>query len=119
MKNEKFLPLGTVVLLNGGTHRVMIVGYSFVDPEIDARKMFDYIGAFYPEGIFSLEKIMAFNHSDIKEISFIGCNDADYVKFNTQMLKVNEKYVDENNNLKTHPTQVILNETMKSNKEGK
>ena len=40
-KNEKYLPIGTVVLLKEGKKRVMITGFC-IKPEEDKNKMFDY-----------------------------------------------------------------------------
>ena len=52
------LPIGTVVLLNGGTHKVMITGYY---AQMDDNKVFDYMGVMYPEGMVTFDKTLLFN----------------------------------------------------------
>ena len=78
---EKFLPIGTVVLLKGGKKELMIMGYCILsDGEaydkkgvVDvAGKMFDYGGCVYPEGQVASDQIFAFNHDQIEKVSFMG-----------------------------------------------
>jgi hypothetical protein len=78
---EKFLPIGTVVLLKGGTKEVMITTYCIfptntqivnnqeIKPKID---LFEYGGCLYPEGILDSNTSFAFNHADIEKILFLG-----------------------------------------------
>ena len=40
-KKEKFLPVGTVVMLEGGTKRIMVNGFCAIDPA-EPKKMYDY-----------------------------------------------------------------------------
>ena len=46
---KEFLPVGSVVLLKGGTKRVMVTGFCSVDND-DTTKIYDYTGCLYPEG---------------------------------------------------------------------
>lgn len=110
---NKYLPLGTVVMLKKGVHKVMIVGYCTVSPELGENKMFDYMACLYPEGIFSLDKMLVFDHDDIDVIHQIGYSDDDQVRFNGKLLEMKEKYADENNNLKVSPDKIIYNEIQK------
>ena len=66
---EKLLPIGTVVLLNGGTKKVMINGYySKTDKN---NRIYTYNGCIFPEGF--MENIFClFDRSDIKEICYMG-----------------------------------------------
>ena len=43
MKYEKYLPIGTVVMLKGGKKRAMIIGFCSI-PQEDQSKMYDYSG---------------------------------------------------------------------------
>ena len=52
----KFLPVGSVVLIKGGTKRVMITGFCSVDNDNKAI-MYDYTGCLYPEGIINSNEI--------------------------------------------------------------
>ena len=49
---EKYLPIGTVVMLKGGTKRVMISGFCAIDGE-NVKNMYDYSGCVYPEGFLT------------------------------------------------------------------
>ena len=68
---ERFLPIGTVVLLAGGTKKVMITGFCSV-AEDTPDKMWDYRGCPYPEGVLASEGVALFDHGQIKEICHIG-----------------------------------------------
>ena len=107
MSQEKYLPLGTVVLLEGGQHRIMIVGFCSYDASVD-HKMYDYLACFYPEGIFSLEKMIAFNHSDIAKIYQLGYSDEEEKKFKKHLVEAKEKFVDSDGNMKLSPGQIKI-----------
>ena len=51
---EKYLPLGTVVTLQGATKRIMIIGYL---PMTEKNVVFDYSACIYPEGLLSSEQL--------------------------------------------------------------
>lgn len=68
---EKFLPLGSVVLLEGGQKELMITGYCMETPD-NPGKTYDYSGCIYPEGMISSKLTCVFDHSQIKEIYFSG-----------------------------------------------
>lgn len=68
---EKYLPIGTVVILKGGTKKAMITGYCAVaDAKPD--KMFDYRGCPFPEGVIESSGVALFNHDQIEEICHMG-----------------------------------------------
>ena len=68
---EKFLPIGTVVMLAGGSKRLMITGFGAVT-ESNKEKIWDYSGCIYPEGFLSSEQICLFNHEQIEKIYYLG-----------------------------------------------
>ena len=74
---EKYLPIGSVVLLKNGKKRLMITGYAIVDT-VNKDKIYDYCGCIYPIGVISTEQTLLFNHEDIKNIYAIGYQDEDY-----------------------------------------
>lgn len=77
---EKFLPVGSVVLLNGGTKKIMITGFcTMISDEPDS--MFDYCGCLYPEGIIRSDQNCVFNHDQISEIFFMGYESDEEKKF--------------------------------------
>ena len=65
MKKD-ILPLGSVVLLNGGTKKVMIIGYCMKTPE-KPNKMYDYCGCVFPEEVLRSDVTCVFDHEQIKE----------------------------------------------------
>lgn len=73
---EKFLPIGTVVLLKGATKRVMITGFCGVEEGKDD-KMWDYSGCLYPEGFLSSDQTCLFDHDQIEKIYHMGLKDDD------------------------------------------
>ncbi len=80
---EKFLPIGTVVLLKGGEKKLMITSYLIFGPgEGTSRKVFDYGSCTYPEGVIDSSHAVGFNHSDIEKIVFLGHEDEDQINLN-------------------------------------
>lgn len=78
---EKYLPLGTVVLLKNGRHRAMIVGYGIKLDGDPNNRFYDYMGSLFPEGIFTSEQSLAFDHSDIDKIFYMGYKDKETEEF--------------------------------------
>lgn len=68
---EKFLPIGTVVILKGGTKKIMITGYC-VETIAKKDKIFDYRGCPYPTGVLESAGVALFDHNQIKEICYKG-----------------------------------------------
>ena len=89
MKN-KYLPIGSVVLLNGGTKKIMINGY-FCAPADQKEKLFDYRGCPFPEGIIDSRGVALFNHSDIKEVVHTGYDNDEAINFLDKLEIIKEK----------------------------
>lgn len=93
-KMEKFLPLGSVVLLRGATKRLMITGFCPVEED---NTTFDYCGCMYPEGVLASNEVALFNHDQIDKIYFMGLNDKEEKGFKEYLDKLtkgaNEKSV--------------------------
>ncbi|HHI9520500.1 DUF4176 domain-containing protein [Streptococcus agalactiae] len=53
IKNEELLPLGSIVYLEEGTVKLMIVGRGVIydDPEGTGQLFADYMGILYPAGL--------------------------------------------------------------------
>ena len=86
---EKFLPVGTVVLLQNGTKRVMINGFCSIDSE-DPDTVYDYSGVLFPEGSLSSDQTLLFNHDQIEEIYFSGYSDIEDQEFKVELKKLVE-----------------------------
>lgn len=91
---DKYLPIGTVVLLKSAKKRLMITGFCAISEE-KKDKMFDYSGVLYPEGVVSSEQTILFDHDQIDKIFSIGYIDEEekYFKalFNEALKKKNVK----------------------------
>lgn len=82
--NDKYLPIGSIVLLNNGTKKLMITGFC-VAANNDQSKIFDYSGCLYPEGMLSSNEVALFNHEQIKQIYAIGFSDEEEKNFKIKL----------------------------------
>jgi len=97
---EKYLPIGTVVLLKEGTKKVMITSYMiFSAGENEEKKMFDYGGCPFPEGIIESNYAVGFNHDQIDKVVHLGLIDNDQMQFNTLLnqttAEIHQKFAEE------------------------
>lgn len=79
---ERFLPIGTVVLLKGAKKELMITSYCIFPTGTEynkegeevapSQKMYEYGACPYPEGILDSNTINAFNHNQIEKIIHMG-----------------------------------------------
>ncbi len=81
---EKYLPIGSIVLLKNATKKVMITGFLIKNPE-QQNKIYDYIGCLYPEGVLNTEKNLLFNHDQIQTIFAIGYSDEEEINFKAKL----------------------------------
>lgn len=100
---EKYLPIGSVVLLKNGTKKLMISSYLiFSAGEEKEKKMFDYGGCPFPEGIIESEYAIGFNHEDIAEVIHVGLEDDEQKKLNDVLNKtaedIKKNFMNETNN---------------------
>ena len=85
---EKYLPIGSIVMLKGASKSLMIIGYAAKDTRPEAEnKIYDYIGAVFPEGILDFSQIPMFNHDQIDKIIYMGLENEEQKKF-VEELKV-------------------------------
>lgn len=92
---EKFLPIGTVVLLKNGTKRLMITGFCAVAKEKEG-EVFDYVGCLYPEGVIDSSKTALFNHDQIQKIYSLGYSDEEEKDFKSKLNEYINKKQDNN-----------------------
>ena len=95
--NDRFLPIGTVVLLKGGKKRVMIIGFCAMTDE-KKNKIFDYSGCIYPEGLMSSSQTCMFDHNQIEKIYFKGLVDEEEVSFKNKLNSLINQLGSNNNN---------------------
>lgn len=84
-KYEKYLPLGSVVLLKEAKKRLMITGFCI---KVDGQDLiYDYSGCLYPEGIIGASEVAVFNHDQIEKIFSIGFSDEEEKKFKQKLVE--------------------------------
>jgi hypothetical protein len=79
MEVKQLLPIGSIVLMEGGSKKLMIYGVKQTDNSDN--QMYDYIGVVYPEGNMGEGTQFLFNHENIKEIVFRGFEDEERKEF--------------------------------------
>ena len=104
---EKYLPIGTVVILKGATKRLMISGFCAMDNS-NKDKIWDYSGCMYPEGFLNSNQICLFDHQQIEKVYHMGLSNDDEEKefkenlntFMSEFEKVNKEIIKKENNKK-------------------
>lgn len=82
---EKFLPIGTVILMKNATKTLMITGYcSSVPEQLD--KVYDYVGCLFPEGNLAGDDVALFNHDQIGTIVHMGLNNQEFQELNNKIV---------------------------------
>lgn len=88
---KDLLPVGSVVILEGGTKKVMIVGILQAKNQEDGNaKIYDYLGVPYPEGYLGEESAFLFQHESIREVNFRGYDEEERAAFLNLLEKVVE-----------------------------
>ena len=95
MKQAKFLPLGSIVLLDGGVQKVMIIGRGLNVKRGEETYFFDYSAVLFPQGLTG-DQVIYFNGDGVSKVVSYGYMDeeSDIVDDNL------EKYIAENPGLK-------------------
>jgi len=82
---EKYLPLGTVVILKNATKRLMITGFCAKDVSSNSNDYYDYSGCMFPEGFISSNQTALFNHEQIDKIFHMGLVDEEENTFKEKL----------------------------------
>ncbi|PAD23116.1 DUF4176 domain-containing protein [Terribacillus saccharophilus] len=86
------LPIGSVVYLNEGSSKLMILNRGPIIELDGEQKMFDYSACIYPQGLVA-DSVLYFNEENIDEVIFEGFKDSDEYRFHSlykQWLEENE-----------------------------
>ncbi len=84
MNLNKYLPIGTVVMLKEGTKRIMITGFCCVSDD-DKEKVYDYVGCLYPEGFLTSSNNLLFDHNQIEKVYHLGLQDEEEKEFKEKL----------------------------------
>lgn len=89
---DKYLPIGSVVLLKNGSKRTMIYGRKQLQVGTQTEKIeWDYIGCLYPEGNISEQYMYLFNHEQIDKVFFMGYQDEEENDFSKKLLSASKE----------------------------
>ena len=80
----ELLPIGSVVLLKGGSKRLMICGR--IQAKAGDDVVYDYTGCYFPEGVINSNEMFFFNRDSIETLFFIGCQDSEELVFRDEVL---------------------------------
>ena len=80
----EFLPVGSVVMLNGGEKRVMICGR--IQAQAGTDVIYDYSACYYPEGIIDPKSMFFFNRDAIETVYFRGYEDQEELDYRHNVL---------------------------------
>ena len=83
-KYPKYLPIGSVVMLEKGKKRLMITGFC-ITPKEQQGKVYDYSGILYPEGMLTSDQTAVFNHDQIDKIYALGYSDEEEKDFKKKL----------------------------------
>lgn len=96
MNDMKWIPLGSVVVWNNSTQKILVIGRGLnVRSDDENEYYFDYCGVVYPEGLIG-DRILYFNHDAVDRILFEGYDDDDNKIMNDRI----SQYIDGHANLK-------------------
>lgn len=87
--SKDLLPVGSVVLLENSTAKVMIIGICQLD---ETETIWDYSACLYPEGYYNADSNYLFNNSQIKQIYHLGYQNDEYKELNELAQSVIELY---------------------------
>lgn len=76
---DKYLPIGSVVLLKNGRKKIMIYGRKQM--HVETGEEWDYLACLYPEGNINEEFIYLFNHDQIDKVYYLGYEDEEEKRF--------------------------------------
>ena len=94
VQKEKFLPIGSIVILKNATKKMMITGFCI---SVEGQNsVYDYSGCLYPEGIISASEVAVFNHDQIDKIFAIGYSDEEEKQFKIKLVNALANQVNNN-----------------------
>lgn len=81
---DKYLPIGSVVLLQGGNQPLMIYARAVY---FDSGETRDYMSVLYPFGYITDDEVYSFDHYEIEKVLFMGYENEDEQKVNEYLLE--------------------------------
>ncbi len=91
ISTNDWLPVGSIVRLEGGERSVMIAGYMIDDAQ--TKRLWDYVGYPYPDGKRDPDIDYFFNRDMIERIDLVGYLDADGRRLLEEFERITPEYV--------------------------
>lgn len=73
---KNFLPIGSVITMQGAKRKLMIIGTGVRDKETN--KTYDYVAVPYPQGYLGAEAMFLCNQEDVATLDYLGYVNAEY-----------------------------------------
>lgn len=86
--SKEYLPVGSVVLLEGAKDKLMIIGR--VAAPNGGTKIYDYAGCPYPGGLAGLDQLFFFDSEQIERLYFVGFQDAEGLQLQEYLSQLGE-----------------------------
>ena len=80
---EELLPIGSVVLLENGIKKIMIIGIKPTD--LSTNTIYDYLAVPYPEGFIKEDCTFFVNHDKIQKVVARGYENEERKEFITKL----------------------------------
>lgn len=74
--NINYVPLGSIVLLKGGSQKLLVIARALNVKNGGSTFFFDYGAVLYPDGLTG-DQMAYFNHDNISKVVFQGYSDVD------------------------------------------
>ena len=84
----KYIPLGSIVELDGLNTYVMVTGYRSMNAAKE--QVFDYLGCLYPIGLTSPKEALLFNHNQVVNVIFEGYKDSRSEKYHNLLIEADK-----------------------------
>lgn len=94
---KDYLPIGSIVLLQGATKKTMIIGILHMK-EAGNERIYDYLGVPYPEGFMGKSSAYLFDHEHIENVIFVGYSDPErqnFIEFISHIYKASDETIRE------------------------
>lgn len=106
--NNQLLPIGSVVLLKGGTKELMINGYLPVDK--NTGEIYEYSACLFPEGLLLVDEIALIKADAIEKVLFKGYTTAASENVLKKLTRINNM-VKENPNISKEQIETLMTES--------
>ena len=87
---EKYLPIGTIVILKTAKRKLMITGYLPVSTLDGKTEVYDYSGCLFPDGILNSDELGLFNHDQIEKVFYNGYVNEESSEYLNNMKNINK-----------------------------